>query len=458
MQTILQELADFVVDLKYNTIPEDVRNNVKNCVMDAIGNGLGGLDVIETRQLRSALLQYDQTPQATIWGIGNKVSVPNAAFINAVAHEGMDFTAAGADAALETNTIPAAIAVAEKEKVDGKSLITAITAGFEIQWRAAMAIDSKGKAFKQRGFYISGVSGPFGSAAACSKILNLDKKQTTMALGLAASQALGIMLPFAEGVRTKVIYSGRAAETGVKSAYQAKEGVISPIRMFEAEIGGFLSSFSDTSKMDKATWKLGTEFMTRYLCYKLYPCCRYIHPFIDAAFELRDKIKLEDITKMVGRGIKEYIGYIVRDERPKDAMDAQFNVSWTVAAALINGKIDLDTWSDENLRDPKIWELAQKFEYIADPDVEKRFSYTDLPPFTVPADLTIWTREGKEYTASIDQPRGIAPTTYEDLYAKFEHQATKILPLNKVHEIANSCRNLDQLKDTSELVNLTIQP
>ena len=84
MKTILHELADFVVELKFDEIPEDVRTNVKNCVMDALGNGLGGLDVIETKQLRAAVLQNDKTPHATIWGIGGKVSATNAAFINAV--------------------------------------------------------------------------------------------------------------------------------------------------------------------------------------------------------------------------------------------------------------------------------------------------------------------------------------------------------------------------------------
>jgi len=458
MKSVTQVMAEFICDLSFDKIPNEVVDNMKKCVLDAIGNTMGGLNAFETKAIRSAVLTYDESPSATIWGIGKKVSVADAAFVNAVAHEGQDFTAAGADAGIETNTVPATVAVAEKEKVDGKALITALIAGFETQWRVAMALDSKGPAFKQKGFYISGTSGPLGPAAACSKILNLDKNQTTMALSIAASQALGIYYPFYEGVRAKVLYSARAGQTGVMAAYMAREGLTGALKIMEAD-KGFLGCFADLSNIDMATWKLGEEFLSKYLCYKLYPCCRYIHPYLDAALKIRREhsVKPEDIEKMMAYGPpEEWTSLLIRPWPPKDAMDAQFHLFWTVAAALINGEVTVDTYEEKMLKDPKIWELAQKVEYIEDPKVKARFKYTALPPFTVPGDLTIRLKNGKEYTEKVDQPRGVATPTYEDIYEKFENQAKKVLANDRLKKIAETCKNLEKLEDVGDLVKLTV--
>lgn len=457
MKSVTQVMAEFICDLSFDKIPNEVVDNIKKCVLDAIGNTMGGLNVFESKAIRSAVLTYDESPSATIWGIGKKVSVADAALVNAVAHEGQDFTAAGADAGIETNTVPATVAVAEKEKVDGKTLITAITAGFETQWRVAMALDSKGPAFKQKGFYISGTSGPFGSAAACSKILNLDKNQTTMALGIAASQGLGLFYTFDEGVRGKVLFSGRAAQTGVMAAYMARAGLTGALKIMEAD-KGFLGCFADLSKIDMVTWKLGEEFMSKYLCYKLYPCCRYIHPYLDAALKIRSEhsVKPEDIEKIMAYGPPKEWDWLIKNWPPKDAMDAQFHLFWTVAAALINGELTVDTYEEEKVKDPKIWELAQKIEYIEDPKVKARFKYTALPPFTVPGDLTIRLKDGREYTEKIDQPRGVATPTYEDIYEKFEKQAEKVLTSDRLEKIAETCKNLEKLTDVGDLVRLTV--
>lgn len=458
MKTIVEVLAEFICDLSYERIPNEAVDNTKNCVLDAIGNAMGGLNVFESKAIRSAVLTYDESPSATIWGIGKKVSVADAAMLNAVAHEGRDFTAAGADAGVQTNTVPAAIAVAEKEKANGKALITAIVAGLETQWRVAMALDSKSPAFKQKGFYISGVSGPLGPAAACSRILNLDEKRTTMALSIAASQALGFMYPFSEGIRGKILHSSRAGETGVMAAYMAKEGLTGALRIMEAD-KGFLGCFSDLSNIEMATWKLGEEFMTKYLCYKLYPCCRYIHPYLDAGLKIRAEhnVKPAEIEKMTAYLPPEEWGILLKDWQPRDAMDAQFHLAWTLAAGLIDGEVTVDTYEDpERFKDPEVWELAQKLEIVEDPKVKERFKYTALPPFTVPGDLTIRLKDGREYTEKVDQPRGVATPTHKDIYDKFENQSRKVLTKEKMKKIAEVCKDLEKVKDVGDLVRLTV--
>ena len=453
-----QIISKFISELSFDKLPKEVVGNIKMCVLDAIGNAMGGLNLFEAKAVRSAIIAHDKSPSSTIWGIGDKVSVANAAFVNTVAHEGMDFTAAGADASMQTTIIPAAIAMAEEKKINGEILITAITAALESQWRVSMALDSKGTAFKQKGFYVTSASGPLGAAAACSKILNLDENQTTMALSIGASEAFGpSYCAYMGEARGKVLFCGLSAYMGLMAAYMAKEGLTSVIDVMEAD-GGFLGTFSDLSKLDMATWKLGEEFLSKYLCYKLYPCCRYIHPYLDAALNIRKKfnIKTEDIKKMAAHYPPEAYNGVIRHDPPTEVMHAQFHLAWTVAAALIDGEVTIDTYTEDRLKDPGIKELSQKLEYVKDPEMEGQVKYTGLPPFAVPGGLTVWMKDGREYTEIIEQPSGVAPTTYNDIYKKFEKQAEKVLSKDRIEKIAEVCNNLERLKDINELVNLTV--
>lgn len=458
MKSHVQIISEFVCGLSFDKLPKEVVDNVKRCVLDAIGNAMGGLNVFEAKAIRSAIMAHDESPGATIWGIGNKVSVANAAFVNTVAHEGMDFTAAGADASMQTTIVPAAIAMAEEKKIDGETLITAITAALESQWRVSMALDSKGTAFKERGFYVTSASGPLGAAAACSKMLNLDENQTTMALSIGASEGFGpSYCAYMGEARGKVLYCGISGYMGVMAAYMAKEGLTSVIDVMEAD-GGFLGTFSDLSKLDMTIWKLGKEFLSKYLCYKLYPCCRYIHPYLDAALKIRKKhnVKPENIRKIAAHYPPEAYSGIIRHDPPTEVMHAQFHLAWTVAAALTDGEVTIDTYTEERLKDPRIAELAQKLEYIGDPEMEMRVRYTGLPPFAVPGGLTVGMKDGRQYTEEVEQPSGVATTTYDDIYKKFQKQAEKVLPKNRIEKIAEACRSLERLEDIGDLVKLTV--
>ena len=458
MKSRVKNISEFIYTLSFDRLPGEVVDNVKRCVLDAIGNAMGGLNVFEARAIRSAIMAHDESPGATIWGIGNKVSVANAALVNTAAHEGMDFTAAGADASMQTTIVPAAIAVAEENKTNGETLITAITAALESQWRASMALDSKGTAFKQKGFYVTSASGPFGAAAACSKIVNLDENQTTMALSIGASEGFGpSYCAYMGEARGKVLFCGISGYMGVMAAYMAKNGLTSVLDVMEAD-GGFLGTISDLSKLDMTTWKLGEEYLSKYLCYKLYPCCRYIHPYIDAALKIRGKhhVKPENIKKMTAHYPPEAYSGVIRHDPPTEVMHAQFHLAWTVAAALIDGEVTIDTYTEERLKDPRIRELSQKLEYIEDPEMEVRVRYTGLPPFAVPGDLTVQIKDGTEYTEEVEQPSGVAPTAYDDIYKKFERQAEKILSKDRIEQIADACNSLERLKDISDLVMLTV--
>lgn len=96
MKSRTQIISEFICGLSFDKLPKQIVDNVKKCALDSIGNTMGGLNVFEAKAIRSAVMAHDESPGATIWGTGEKASAANAGLINTVAHEGMDFTAAGA--------------------------------------------------------------------------------------------------------------------------------------------------------------------------------------------------------------------------------------------------------------------------------------------------------------------------------------------------------------------------
>ncbi|OGV96899.1 hypothetical protein A2W24_03785 [Microgenomates group bacterium RBG_16_45_19] len=447
-------MAKFVSTLEYDKIPLEVVSHVKKSILDSFGNMMGGLNSLEATTVRNAVLEYDKTTDATIIGTGRKVSVPHAALVNAVANEGSDFSACGADICMQTATVPAALAVAEKEGLDGKRFLAAVIAGYELVFRVGMAIDNS--TMRALGFYPTGHCGPFGSAAATGKLLNLNVDQMTMAFGLAGSQALGIHAYAAEGMRTKAIFCGKAAENGLTSCYMAKQGLPGPAWVMEAEDGGFMKCFSDQKfNLAETTHSLGEEFYSAYLDFKLFPCCHYTHAYIAATLDLVQKEKLnpQDIKKIIAYVTKVQTTTIAMPERyePQSVMAAQFSLPYVVARAIKDRKVDLSTFTEEKIKDKETLELAKKMDFVRDPELEKKFGKYEGKDFTMPAKLTIITKKGKELTAQSIEPH---PTS-ELLEEKFSSQARGILPDSKVSKIISIIEKLEELKDINDLIELT---
>src|SRR6185295_17161523 len=183
--------------------------------------------------------------------------------------------------------IPAAIAMAEKTGASGERLVTAIAAGYEVMIRSSLALNPS--AARLRGWHLTGVCGPFGAAAACASLLELDEEQTAWALGLAGTQGAGLWAFNADGTMSKRLHAGKAAHSGVMAAELAALGFTGPTQIYEFHDGGVLKAFSDASDPAPLTSDLGNTFHLDATSIKPYSCCGSTHSYVDAALELRRK-------------------------------------------------------------------------------------------------------------------------------------------------------------------------
>lgn len=454
MVTAAEKLGRLAAGLKFEDIPADVVDGAKDLILDTIGDSLGGLFEPEPRKIINALKRYDKSTTSTIWGERYKASVDNAAFANTASGEGNDFVAAAGG--IGVASIPAtAISVGEEVKADGKTIITSIVAAIEVWWRIGSAMSNA--TLSKRAFYWPSL--PLGATIAAGKVLNLTNEQMTWALALAASTGAGMWEVFDEGIRAKLLFHGRSANTGVFCSYLAKEGFIGPTRIFEAE-RGFLKAYTDPDyDVSKLTQKIEpVEFLgTRQIVYKPYPSCRATHSSIGAALKIAQeyKLKAEDIDSVTITLATRDADLVGIHPTVSSKFDAQFSLHYVVSSTIIEGRVPtLDTFMDEKLRDPKVLELMKRVKVIGDEALQKlRF---EGPPGIHPSRLLVVTKDGKEYRAEVDYYKGSKknPLTKEELRAKFEMQAKNSLPSERVSQVYSKVQNLEKLGEINELTRL----
>ena len=227
--------------------------------------------------------------------------------------------------------IPAADAGSARGKVDGERFLTAMVAGYEVGCRVGM---TGGASQLRRGFHPSATSGTFAAGAAAAKMLQLDPVKTLHTLGIAGTQAAGLMAAQHSSM-VKRMHPGRSAQAGVYGALLANKGFTGIEDVLEASYGGFCSTFCDNPNLylDRGS---GERFETLNVGCKPYPCCGSNHTSIDALKILRDhsEVNAENVDKIrirTTRATKLHVGW---PYEPKSMTTAQMNLPFCVAALL----------------------------------------------------------------------------------------------------------------------------
>jgi 2-methylcitrate dehydratase PrpD len=370
-----REVANWIAQLRYERLPERTREVVRCAILDTLGCGVYGYNTPWAQMLLKWARSGGHKPDATVWGDAQpSLRTADAALVNGTSSHAFELDDYH-NAKLHPGAvvIPAAVAMAEKLGIDGKQLVTAIAAGYEVMIRSSLALNPS--AARLRGWHLTGVCGPFGAAAACAVLMGLDAERTAWALGLAGTQGSGLWAFNADGAMSKRLHAGKAAHSGVLAAELAEIGFTGPTQIYEFHDGGVLKAFSDASDPTPLIAELGRVYRLDSTSIKPYSCCGSTHSYVDAALALRCKLGAQwDPKRRVKVGLSKVVdvqcGF---DYEPGSALNAQMSLRYIVAAALMEGQVLPPQFSNSKMSDPELVALSRRLELVHDPKLDELY-------------------------------------------------------------------------------------
>lgn len=447
---IANTLAEHITALKFSDIDADALQWAKWGILDTVGVTLAGASEACT-EIVEQMHSLNGTPDggpALIFGSGKRTSVLNAAEINGTASHALDFddcnnTLGGHPSA---PILPGLVALAEARKASGKALITAYLAGFETETAIARVVHMH---HYEKGWHPTATLGTFGAAAAACHLIGLDKVKTATALGLAVSLAAGVKANF--GTMTKPLHVGETTRNGLTAALLAEQGFTANDGAFEHS-QGFLSLFNgegnyDTSRLMEG-WAAPFNIVGPGLAVKQYPCCGSTHPAIDAMIALRAKhnLKAGDVTEIVSYTHPRRLKHTNRPD-PLTPLDAKFSVQYTMARALVDGRVVVKNFEGNAFNDAGIRDVMARITANSRPHTEPDEHYF--------AEVSVTTKSGEIFTQWVQQPQGRGPKyPLPDgaLKAKFEGCAERVLTSAGVEHL-HAC--IEGLETTDDINNMT---
>lgn len=450
------ELAAFVADLKFESLPAAVVEHARLLALDTFGCGLLGSRMPWGRLLLETLRDAEGAGDALVWGTDVRLSAPSAALVNGTAVHGFELDDVGPGGHNGSVVLTSALALADHfGGVSGKDLIAAMVAGIEVAARVQECIGRTPQV--KNGFHGPGLLGTFGAAAAAARVLGLNREQVVHAFGHAGQQAAGLM-GVQHGGMGKRLLAGKAAHSGVLSGLLAARGFTNVPNIFECEYGGFCSAFCGGQQvydLGKLVGGLGEEWFTPRVLFrvlfKMWACRVPIHPALEALRGLRRQHPLppgevEEITVWLDEGAVKAVGF---PWTPTTVTSAQLNLAYCCAVFLIEDDVSVGQFTEAKLADPRVLELTARVRAVHDPALEVG------PGLGRRARVEVRLKDGT-VLAAIGTVRGGPenPVTRADVEAKFRKLTHDILDPAGQDRLIVACARLDALADSAELTAL----
>jgi 2-methylcitrate dehydratase PrpD len=434
---------------KFTDLPRSLVDNLKITVLDTIGAAFVGSLQPWARRIVTVTRALGGTPEALVVGHGWRTDVARAAFANGVligAFECEPLTGSHASGTV----LPAALAVCERERLDGTAFLTALAVGFEVSARIARTAVGLETV---RGFHNPGTQGPFGAAAAVGKLYGFDEERLTDALGIAGSSSAGLLEFAWSGGDTKRLHLGRAGQLGLESALLARQGVRGPATVLEGRYGYF-NAFSTPPRLEKLVEGLGTAWAIEPPSLKSYATHVTQQAVVAAIQDLKCEHPLDPkaITRVVIRGAPRIMEERHSAREPQDVLGGQYSLPFTTAVALTRDMSNPLVYNADAMADPIVRDLARRIELV--PLKEEAH---ETPGFW-PAEILVECG-GRRHTTHTRPHKGSPsnPFTWDEASEKFRRYTASVIGAPQATAIIHAVGALGGGVDLGDLVRLLVK-
>ena len=474
-KSISRQIAEFAVNLKYDDIPDDVIYEVKRYLYDSIGCAFGSMKTHDVNVILDIYREMGGSSESKVIGFGDELPAVNTALINSLMIRALDFNDIywKDDPSHPSDIIPAALSTAEKMNSSMKDVIVAIVLAYEFEQRLCLFAKP---GVRERKWHHATLT-QFVSPIVAGKILGLTVDQMVNAIGISGCHNHTIGCPTAGKLTMmKNTVDPMAVQSGVFAALMAQKGYSGTEKVFEGK-EGFMDAFIGWNAKDEtlnptdmegrdgvSSWawdvealvsELGKDYKILECGMKAFPTEALTHTHISCALNamINNDLDYTDIKEIKVTAFAQAYDILFDPTkyRPESRETADHSLPYCMAAAIVDKKITTDSFSDEKLKDPKIFEVIDKIKGEPSLEFEKMF------PAKQPSKVVITTNDGQEYSEYLEYPKGDPrePMTMNDLENKFNSLAGDSFnqdDLNSLKELIFNCENISARDFMSRLV------
>jgi 2-methylcitrate dehydratase PrpD len=448
-------LATWLSEFSLDQAPATARARAKALTLDGIACAIVGAQLPWSRVAAEVVQRFEASGDRTIVGWNARTSAPAAALLNSTFIQGFELDDYHLLAPLHSASIvlPALWAAAEgMERVSGTRFLEAALAGYETGPRVGKAL--RGGQMLSRGWHSGSVFGPHAAAAAVGKLYKLDPARFEDALGLAGTQAGGLMAAQFEAM-SKRMHHGFAARNGLFAAVLAEGGYTGIKRVFEREYGGFLSTFGEGHEPDtmQICNRLGSVWEVENIVIKTYATQGGNHSPVDAVFDLgrQRPLKADEISKIevdVTHSVYKHAWW--QAERPLTPIGAQMHIGYTLAVALLDGTVMAGQYAPGRINAEDVWQLMPRISVRHEPEFDALG-----PARRGRVRLTATFTDGQRIEVNRTGSRAVEnPADNDGVAAKYRALTNGLIDPERQKNIEEMVRSLEDLGDIRDLIAL----
>ena len=445
---VTETLARFVAETALDGIPEATRRNAKLHILDTLGVALAATEEPAAEIALDYCKKLGGSAEASIWGTRQKAAASTAAFANGLFAHALDFD--DWDAVIRVGhpssmIVGAALTLGESIHASGERFLKAYTLGLEAIAKMAAACPN----VQERGFHATPVWGGLGAAFACASLLGMDTDRIRATIGIAASGAGGIHRQ--QGSMVKPFHAGNAARNGAEAALLAHAGFTADASIIEAP-RGFCDTFfgPETCNYEKMVTNIGNPYFIESpgLGLKWHPCSAPQFLAADAALHLRraHNIHYEDVVKIeVSIPPQRYARHYAAEV--KTGLRGKFAINYVVAMCMLDGKLELSTFTDEKVNQPQVQEALAKVQVSCDESIPEPGPYCPV---------TVELKDARRHSFTADLAKGHPknPMTEAEVIEKFRGNAKLAISEQAAEALSDCVANLEKLPDVTKLAGL----